>query len=41
LRKLVLCSVPDVVKTYKAIVSRWPIFQDLEILRTHAFFLNT
>jgi hypothetical protein len=36
----VLCSLPDVVKTYKSIVSHWPIFQDAESARSHAFFLT-
>jgi hypothetical protein len=32
--------VPDVVKTYKAIVSCWPLFQDPEISMIHPFFLT-
>jgi hypothetical protein len=40
LRKPVLCSVLDVVKTYKSIVNHWPVFEDPEKARNHAFFLT-
>jgi hypothetical protein len=36
----VLCSLPDVVKTYKSIVSNWLVFQDEESSRSHPFFLT-
>lgn len=35
-----LCSIPDVVNTYKTIVSHWPVFQDPQIARNHPFFLT-
>jgi hypothetical protein len=36
----VLCSLHDVVKTYKSILKHWPVFQDAQSSRSHAFFLT-
>jgi hypothetical protein len=40
LRKPVLCSVKDVVLTYKQIITRWPKFPTKEAERCHPFFLS-
>jgi hypothetical protein len=38
LRKPVICSIPDVIKTYKSIVGHWPHF---DTKKPHAFFLTS
>ena len=39
-RKPVLCYDPDVMETYRLIVSHWPIFEETNLAKSHPVFLT-